>query len=482
MIAKVVLTKNIDPLHKVCNSNAMRLYVFGLILFFTSVKILYAGPDEALYRAASEGNLVTVKAALASGANVNAKDPENRQTALMGAIAASSDSEEIVKLLIKAKASMNAQNNSGQTALFIACFLNKKQTAEILIAAGSNVDIAEKAKVTPLMGVSMQGFTEIARLLITAKAQLNTRDANGSTALLYAAANGHAEVTQLLVDQKAAIELSTNDGLTALAAAAKHGHYDTLKVLMAAKANVNASDRSGFSPLMHAVVNRHTDIVIILLEGNADLSLVDKKHGRTALKWAYANKNPDYDLIQYLRTPWTATPKLIQASEALLKAAEMGDLPALKAAIKAGAYVDAENKHGDTAIHFAAKSGQIEMTRFLIASRANVNKNEDSQGNTGQYTPLMEAVRSGSIETVQLLLEAGADPNQGQYEREGSTPLFCAVGGCAPGNDPNIEIVKILLKAGANPNANLLSSQGYTILKYTENPEIRALLEAAGAR
>lgn len=62
---------------------------------------------------------------------------------------------------------------------------------------------------------------------------------------------------------------------------------------------------------------------------------------------------------------------------------------------------------------------------------------------TGE-SPLMIAVRERRVDAVEVLLDAGADPDR--RNRSGETSLHLAVGG-----DPGM--LKLLLEAGANPNA-----------------------------
>ncbi|MCC7006739.1 MAG: ankyrin repeat domain-containing protein [Ottowia sp.] len=62
------------------------------------------------------------------------------------------------------------------------------------------------------------------------------------------------------------------------------------------------------------------------------------------------------------------------------------------------------NRTDWTPLHYAATTGQQDISRFLIAQGAAV----DAKSPNGT-TPLMMAVRSGHIHLVKLLLDAGAD-------------------------------------------------------------------------
>ena len=71
-------------------------------------------------------------------------------------------------------------------------------------------------------------------------------------------------------------------------------------------------------------------------------------------------------------------------------------------------------RDGRTALHAAAAGRSKEMVAFLLSYQPDVNV-LDAQ----QVTPLIDAVKTGRVENVELLLRAGADPKQGRC-RHGS--------------------------------------------------------------
>src|SRR4051812_41114582 len=100
------------------------------------------------------------------------------------------------------------------------------------------------------------------------------------------------------------------------------------------------------------------------------------------------------------------TAGILPADRALLDATKRGDVTAVKAALKQGADVNAAQGDGLTALHLAAQEGNLEITKVLLAAKANV----EAKTKIGDYTPLHLAASGAHLTVVQALLAAGAKP------------------------------------------------------------------------
>lgn len=72
--------------------------------------------------------------------------------------------------------------------------------------------------------------------------------------------------------------------------------------------------------------------------------------------------------------------------------------------IRAG-QIDAQDNAGYTALHYAARNGQLGMCQLLLDNRAN----SECRTNAGQATPLQRAAIGGHRDVVSLLIGRGAD-------------------------------------------------------------------------
>ena len=120
-----------------------------------------------------------------------------------------------------------------------------------------------------------------------------------------------------------------------------------------------------------------------------------------------------------------------------------GDLGKLKALLKDNPYLvfSKDNKHyGETPLHWAVSKGNKDMAELLLASKAEVNAQEDHD-----ETPLHKAASEGYMEMAELLLASKAEVDA--KDRNGWTPLhLTAFRG-------NREVAELLLANKADVNA-----------------------------
>lgn len=95
-----------------------------------------------------------------------------------------------------------------------------------------------------------------------------------------------------------------------------------------------------------------------------------------------------------------------------------------------------------TALHIAARRGEVDVMKLLLSYGAHVNG-----GTVDLMTPLHEACFGGHPEAVAILISKGAETNARNID--GSTPLCFA---CSKGS---IQCVQLLIEAGAEVNPTL---------------------------
>ncbi len=305
------------------------------------------------------------------------------------------------------------------------------------------------------------------RLLLARTVDVNARSADGSTALLWAAHWNDVATAGLLIRSQANANLANDLGMTPLSRACTNGSAELVQLLLNAGANPNTRIATGETPLMTCASSGSVDAVRALQARGADVHGRAPSQNQDALMWAAAERHAN--VVRLL--------------------------------VEAGANPRAHTKKGFTAMHFAAREGDLESVRQLLTAGVNVNirsqpdepveaAKEASGGGGAAYaagktgpargpvyqvtisagsTPLLVATLRGHIPLALFLLDQGADPN---VPDAGFTPLHWASavweGGISnpvygfsdpmsgiPDRQEKLALVKALLAHGANPNARM---------------------------
>jgi ankyrin repeat protein len=181
-----------------------------------------ADSRTALMLAAGEARPDLVRALLARGAAVNARN-ERGGTALM--YAATAGDEKSVLLLLARGAEVNARARNGWTALTLASVRGFDPIVTELLASGADVNPPDIYGWTPLMrAVQAERLAVVRVLLANPRVDVNAVDENGQSALHHAAEQGAPEIAKLLLDHGARRDVRDRAGRTAhdIAVAAKH--------------------------------------------------------------------------------------------------------------------------------------------------------------------------------------------------------------------------------------------------------------------
>jgi ankyrin repeat protein len=129
-----------------------------------------------------------------------------------------------------------------------------------------------------------------------------------------------------------------------------------------------------------------------------------------------------------------------KALPASLEAARDGDLAQLQILAEGGwSARDDVDRHGSTALHFAAGSGHLAVVRYLVVD-LDVPATQ-TQSRDGR-TALHWAARNGHAEVCRWLIGAGVDPNVGT--KDGTRPLHWAIW------QRQLKVCELLLEAQAD--------------------------------
>ncbi len=186
-----------------------------------------------LHRAASDGNEYLVRKIIANGTDIDIRDPQGGDTALI--MAAFWGRESMVKTPLSLGANINAQNENGSTPIFWAISQNHRSVVSILI--DNHADLSLKTDGRSLLHCAALGG-ELSvldcgpmDLLIAAGADVNLRDSLGETPLHHAIRHIYDVRARYLLAHGADVNAKNNQGKTPLAAARAYGSKKMVRLL-----------------------------------------------------------------------------------------------------------------------------------------------------------------------------------------------------------------------------------------------------------
>ena len=345
----------------------------------------------------------------------------------------------MVRDLLRQGADPNAAQTDGLTALHWSALNNESEMVEILLFAGANPS--------------------------------STSRLGGYTPLHMASRAGHAEIVNKLLGAGADPNRYTTTGVTSMHFAAESNSIELIKMLALAGGDVNSVDNySNRTPLMFASTRNAISAVQALIDLDADLSMTNNikdyekiaknateiRNRRSRIREAAEDPQPEEEQEGRRGPPGGAGANRSSNPSGYLSTekVETEKGPKVLSSIQ-----QIGKQGGFTALHYAARDGNMESARLLIQAGADVN--QTSEGD--QSSPLLVAVINGNYDLAKELLEAGADPNILSDDEAG--PLFAALNiewslrtwypqpqAFRQQETTYLQLMEELLLAGADPN------------------------------
>lgn len=323
--------------------------------------------------------------------------------------------------------------SQGMTPLAFAARLGHIEICRILLNYGADVAAKTKSNRTNMFWLAvLNEYTDIADLLFeeAEKANVNIlelRSIQGDTALIRFAFLGELSLVEYLLRKGAAIQ-AKEDGSedTALHNAAMEDHYEVVEMLLNLKEAPEIRElknKSGQTPLLTAAQFGKSQIASLLLDKGADYNIIDND-GNTALHYAAISGDRELaERLLALKQMVSDSPNepnatsAVKSSRLLNMTNKNEDTPLALALsseqeavfaflLESGAKTDIESHNGDTLLHRAAKTGQLNIVKKLLPASiegAESVKAEPVRNILGE-TPMMLAAQEDKFDVVEYLL------------------------------------------------------------------------------
>jgi ankyrin repeat protein len=194
---------------------------------------------DGLHQAAWQGDLPKLKALIASGAKLDARDTRGR-TPLH--VATHARQREAIKVLAKAGAQLDLLEDDRYDAVTIASVADDAATLSLLLSLGANAgQTTSRYDGTALIAAAHLGHDEVVRRLIAAGAPLDHVNNLHWTAVIESVVLGdggprHQRTLAALIDAGASLKLTDRQGNTPLQLAKARGYTAMVKLLETARA------------------------------------------------------------------------------------------------------------------------------------------------------------------------------------------------------------------------------------------------------
>ncbi|KAJ3578051.1 hypothetical protein NPX13_g2512 [Xylaria arbuscula] len=407
--------------------------------------------DYPLLTAEEASDERTIRKLQGKGEDVERADMELRRTKPPLTHAAAAGHEDVVRLLLKAGAEVDAAN-----ALHEAATAGHENVAKVLIEMG-RADVNRRSKDhdahTPIQLAAMAGQERMVLLLLEKGAHVG----QGydfyrfqEFPLQLAAKAGHGNIVQLLLDNGADVNsrsrhpaLRYSDALSA-AIGMRHERIAEQLFNHGAKPHGDAlywASARGFEEMVRRLIDLGADPNEGSLEAGANAC--DESRHRV-LEAASAGGN--INVVELLLEAAADDEVLVNSYYTALPAASRnGHVAVVRRLLEAGANPNGELSFDESALSAASAHGHGEVVKQLLAAGAHINAH-------GQYQDdaLLAAVRHNHWSVAEQLLEAGAVITWDTSEA--STALLRAL------KQKREKVVRGLLKAVVDVSPNNLRS------------------------
>jgi ankyrin repeat protein len=193
--------------------------------------------ESSFLNSIKNNDIVAVNLFLIAGINQNAYEKSSGKFAIT--IAYDNKFNEIVRLLINKKATLNEQNQDGQTFLML---------------------------------YSISGNDDMVDMLIQNEANINIQDIEGETALSYALLKNHKNIANQLIINGADINIKNIYGISILHNSISKADIDLIKFIIEKGADINTVHYTNVNALYVAIICRKLDIAQLLIDRGANLT------------------------------------------------------------------------------------------------------------------------------------------------------------------------------------------------------------------
>lgn len=289
-------------------------------------------------------------------------------------VAAKYQNLSFVDKLLQVKVKESIYNSDGDDPLMAALKgLNSNELLETrLISRAQKAVFYNKNKETYLHAAATNGKAHAIKRLLAKGADVNARDSRGVTPIVRALRHRKKQAADILISEGADLSVVDEDGRTLLHMMAFWLNEKTTLDKFIRVIDVNSVDKRGRSPLHEIAYWGHVKNAIDIIASGAKVNL-QANNGQTPIFDAVKSNNAAMTELLINRGTHINLPDA--SGDTVLKAAiksQYKNLQVISLLLTAGANPNIHNKYGETALHEAVGTGDIDVVKLLMQHKARV--------------------------------------------------------------------------------------------------------------
>ena len=341
------------------------------------------------------------------GCSLSVRDENGYTPFLCSAVAGRA---ETGRVLLQESTDKYAKDSQGWTAMHLAARLNQTNFIKMLKKAEFSVDIKDDNGCTPMHHAILTNSLAAVKILVEVGADINIEDTENRKYTEFACLLERDSILLWLAKKFPELYLNehTQESIVHYLAAHEGTTHISKELFSTGYYSVETRDATGKTPLHYAAINNKEESFQFLVDtAGGDIDVRDHV-GATPLHFAV--RWGSESIVRFiLRKKGTKAPSVLNLGDRLGRtpihyaATQKTGLTLISNLLKAGAAIDHVDNSGMTALHQAARFGNISLVRVLMDEGANLSV-KDRQG----MTPLDHAREKECSVILGMLQKTGS--------------------------------------------------------------------------
>ena len=322
-------------------------------------------------------------------------------------IAARNDNFRLCKVLLENyKFDLHLKDENGWSVLHCAADNANLELFKYLIEQGSNVYSRTKNDMNCLHVAALCGCLQICKILLeNYNFDINFKDDEERNVLHFSVESGDIKLCQYIIEKGIDIFSKKKDGINCLHIAALKGHLHLCKTLLENyNFNIHMANDSGMNALLFAAEGGDLELCQYLVQKGGDVNITTMNNMNCLLAGAsQGHLRFCKGLLENFK--FEIHMQNNKGFNALLYAAECGNLEMFTYFLERGSYLSSKTKDNRDCLHIAASKGNSSLCKSLLKFYGFKINMRCDRG----WAAIHYATESGDLDLIKYFVEKGSN-------------------------------------------------------------------------